>query len=493
MVLRVYLNGLFEDSSFNSTTNHWDKSNQVYTESDITLLSQSAGSGVRIGESVVLLRDPGYWQALPDGSGYYLVARNGTRITIKDYSVPDNQRTVTINGETYLIGWPNQYFQATYQGQTLLIPVNGQNNDNYVQSYFYTDLGIGGGTKYELPYTGAMATSWWDLQGIESQGQKLRTLKSISIEGSDYLLNFDANTQTYYINIGGSLQTVTYPNVDYNTFYSTVNGQANWNVRQNGWTVNYGTYSQQSGQLAASGTLVTTTGYDSAQKSWTANRYGYDYENSTLYLMMPNGTRLDVSSTMNLIVWRVHVGSETYYTTDSCASIESALDSSGQTVFRNYFKTLDSNRIYFDWSTPANWEQEIHIPISGTNYTRLIPYTLQPQTIFDKIVLYNITIPEMTGQPTHTGVYFENGTEVSVGTPFKVIGSTYGPGTCYNFAQNGNSYDFNGAYMPNVKAPWDSSLTVSYFITLGGDRIYSLTQFGWNGNTWNPNTNNNGN
>ena len=59
-----------------------------------------------------------------------------------------------------------------------------------------------GGTKYELPYPGAMATSWWDLQGIESQGQKLRTFKSISIEGSDYLINFDANSQSYYIDIG---------------------------------------------------------------------------------------------------------------------------------------------------------------------------------------------------------------------------------------------------------------------------------------------------
>ena len=75
------------------------------------------------------------------------------------------------------------------------------------------------------------------------------------------------------------------------------------------------------------------------------------------------------------------------------------IDSSGQTVFRNYFKTLDNTRVYFDWSTPASWEQEIHIPISGTNYTRLIPYTLQPQSVFDKIVLYNITIPALTGQP----------------------------------------------------------------------------------------------
>ena len=74
----------------------------------------------------------------------------------------------------------------------------------------------------------------------------------------------------------------------------------------------------------------------------------------------------------------------------------------------------------------------------------------------------------MTGQPTHTGVYFGNGTEVPVGTPFKVIGSTYGPGTCYNFYQNGNSYIFNGAYMPTTKAPWNNNLTVSYCITLDG-------------------------
>ena len=195
------------------TSNHWDRSNQIYTENDTTLLVQSAGSGVKLGDSVVLLRDPGNWQMLPDGSGYYLVMTNGTRITIKDpYSVPDNQRTATINGATYMIGMPNQYYQATYQGNSLLIPFNGQDWDNYVQSYFYTDLGIDGGTKYELPYPGAMATSWWDLQGIESQGQKLRTLKTISIEDSDYLINFDTNSQTYYINIGGSRQSVTLSN-----------------------------------------------------------------------------------------------------------------------------------------------------------------------------------------------------------------------------------------------------------------------------------------
>ena len=482
---RVYLNSAFEQSSYNSTTNHWELSNQVYSENATTLRVQLTGSGVTLNTTVLLLRSPGYWQALPDGSGYYLVMQNGTRFTIKDYSVPDNQRITTINGLNYTVGWPIQYYQATYQGETLLVPSNNPNGDACVQSYFYTDLGVDGGTQYEMPYPGAMATSTWDLQGIESTGQKLKTVKSISINGQDSVMTFDAPSQTYYIVVAGQRQTVTYPTVDYTNFYSTVNGQECWNVTQNGWIVNYGTFSQQTGQVTGGGSFVTTTGYDPAQKVWTNyNHYGMDYENSTYFLTCPNGTRIDVSSGMDLIVWKVQVGNQTYYTTDSYSSSESVIDSSGQSVWRNYFKTMDNQKVYFDWNSPASWTQEIHISLPGTNYTKLIPYTWQAQTVFDKIVIYNITIPALTGYPTNTGVYFENGTEIPVGTIFKVIGTTYGPGTCYNFYQNGNSYTFNGAYSPSTKAPWNNNLNVYYAITVDGARIYSL--YSWNPVDSNP-------
>ncbi len=475
---RIYRDAPFEQSTFNSTTNHWQLSNACYVENDTTLLVQSVGSGVKVGSTVVLLRDPGYWQPLPDGSGYYLVMQNGTRLTIKDpWGVPDNQRVVTIGGINYTIGWPNQYYQATYQDQTLLIPNDG---NGYVNSYFYTNLGIDGGAKYELPYPGAMATSWWDLQGIESAGQKLQTLKSISLNGEDYVLNFDSNSQTYFIIVGGQRQSVTYPTTDYGTFYTNINGQDYWNVTQNGWTLNYGTYSQQSGQLTQAGSLVTTTGYDPTQQTWSANRYGYDSENSTNYLTLPNGTRIDVYSGMNLIVWKVQVDNQTYYTTDSSASTESTIDSTtGQSVFRNYFKTLDNQKIYFDWNDPANWQQEIHIPIAGSNYTRLIPFTSQPLQAFDKVVIYNITIPAMNGYPSNTGVFFRNGTEVPVGTNFKVIGTTFGPATRYNYNWNNNIGTIQGAYVP-----WDNNLNLCYCLTLDGQIIYSAQQFGWNGNGW---------
>jgi hypothetical protein len=487
---RVYYEGSFEQSTYNSTTDHWERTNEIYTESGETQLVQSAGSGVKLNGTVVLLRDPGYWQNLPDGTGYYMVMKNGTRIIVANpYGVPDDQRFATINGATYQVGWPNQYYQATYDGQTLLIPYNGPNNDYYVHSYYYTDLGITGGEMYELPYSGAMATSWWDLQGIESAGQKLKTLKTITIDGTEVLLNFDSVAKTYYVEVDGERQTVTYPTVDNNNFYASINGEDYWTVTQNGWTVDYGTYSLQSNQLTSEGSLTTTTGYDPVGKIWSANRYGYDYENSTLYLTMPNGTRLDVTSTMTLAVWRVDVNGENYYTTDSSSSTESVIDGSGQSVFRNYFKTLNGDKVYFDWNSPANWVQEIHIPITGTNYTRLISYNWQPQTAFDKVMIYNITIPEI-GTTGHTGVYYQDGTEVAPDTAFKVIGSNYGPGTCYSFNQMGNNYNFDGAYMPNTQAPWNNSIYVGYCITLDGSRIYSPAHFGWTGDIhgifWNP-------
>jgi hypothetical protein len=478
---RIYRNAPFEQSNYNSTSNHWGISNPAYIETDATLLVQSVGSGVRLNNIVVLLRDPGNWQPLPDGSGYYLVMRNGTRITIQNpYSVPDNQRVVTISGFDYLIGWPDQYYQATYEGETLLIPSRGPTGDSCVQSYFYTDIGLNGGAKYELPYPGAMAISQWDLQGIESSGQKLQTLKSISVNGVVYILNLDGSSQTYYIIVDGSRQAVSYPTVDYNAFYSSINGQDYWNITQNGWVLSYGSYAQQSGQLTPAGSLVTTTGYDQTQKIWSANRYGYDYENSTNYLTS-NGTRIDVNSGMYLIVWKVQVGNQTYYTTDSAARMESITDNiTGQPVIRNYFTTLNNQKIYFDWNNPASWQQEFHESIPGTNYTKLIPFTSQPTQVFDKIVIYNITIPALNGDVSHSGVYFENGTEVPVGTDFKVIGTTYGPATRNNIYWNNNNPIVNGAYVP-----WNNNLNLHYCITLDGQNIYSSQQFGWNGNGWN--------
>ncbi len=481
---KVYLDSSFEQSNYNATTNHFELSGQVYIENDSTLRVQSAGSGVTLNDTVYLIRNPGWWQVLPDGSGYYLVMQNGTRITVKDYSVPDNQRFATINGLTYTVGWTNQYYNATYQGQTLLIPSNTPNGDACVQSYFYTDLGIDSGAQFEMPYPGATATSQWDLQGVESTGQKLKTVKSISIDGIEHVMTFDVPSQSYYVVVDGQRKTVPYPTVDFNNFYSTINGQDSWNITQNGWIVNYGTLSQQTNQISGGGSFVTTTGYDPAQKTWANyNHYGMDNENSTYYLTYPNGTRVDVSSAMDLIVWKVQIGDQTYYTTDSTSSSESAVDASGQSVWRNYFKTIDNQKVYFDWNSPASWTQETHIPIPGTNYTKLIPYTWQAQTVFDKVVLYNITIPS-NGTTGHTGVFFENGIEITVGTPLKVYGTASGPGTLTYVYPNGNGYTFAGDYSQCMLAPFNNNLNVYYAITIDGSRIYSL--YSWNPADSNP-------
>ena len=402
---RVYRNAPFETANYNGTTSHWEITNPAYAESLTTLLVESVGSGVMLNQTLVLLREPGNWQPQPDGSGYYLVMTNGTRITIRDpWGVPDNQRIVTVNGLNYLIGWPNQYYTCTFEGETLYIRGGGW--DGYVHNFYYTDLGVEDGTKYELPYPGAMATSWWDLEGLESEGRKLRTVKSMTLNGVEYALNLDDETKSYYIVLDDLRETVTYPMRDIGYYYSKINGEDNWDIVQNGWIIKYGSYSERSNQFSSAGSIITTTGYDPQSHAWSEyNRYGYDRENATLYITLPNGTRLDLDSEMYLNVWKVQVGNQTFYTTDSCDRSESFTDNvTGQMMYMNYFTTLDNEKVYFNWNdNPASWLEELHIPIPGTNYTRLIPFNWQPQQVFDKVYVYNITIPEQTVNPNAHG------------------------------------------------------------------------------------------
>ena len=144
---RIYRDEGFEIQSYNMTTDRWGLSNPAYTENATSLLVDRVGQGVTLNyTNVVLLRDHNsWWQTLPDGSGYYLVMKNGTRIIHPDpWSVPDEERFVTINGVNYHISWPNEYYNGTYGGKSFLIRGGGW--EGYVRPFYYTDLGISDGT-----------------------------------------------------------------------------------------------------------------------------------------------------------------------------------------------------------------------------------------------------------------------------------------------------------------------------------------------------------
>jgi len=482
---RIYRNEGFETQTYNTTTNRWDLTGRRYSESATPLLVDSVGSGVTLNQTVVLLREPGWWQPMLDGSGYFLVMKNGTRITIKDpWSVPDDQRIVVINGLKYLIGWPAPYYTGAFDGQSLLIRGGGW--EGYVRNFYYTDL-VTGGVKYELPYPSAMATSWWELEGIESEGHKLKTFKSVTINSVKYVL-YQRNDGSYYIEIDGIPPlSVPPPTIDAGYYYSIINGQENWSVTQNGWILQYGKYYDKSGQFTASGSLITTTGYDPAGRRWSDNnRYGYDRENATLYTQTPNGTRYDLHSEMYVIVWKVQVGNQTFYTTDPWDKMESVYDNkTGQTMYLNYIMALDGTKVYFNWNDkPANWLEEIHIQVPGINYTRLVPFTWGQQQVFDTIYVFNLTIPELPLNPGHTDVYYEDGSEVPVGTNLKVFGANAGPGIYHNYYWNNNWWTPTGMYMPGINAPWNNNLWTNYITTLNGTRVYSTWAFGWIGDHW---------
>jgi hypothetical protein len=482
---RIYRDGGFEEQSFNVTTNRWELSRKLYTETVTSLTVEPAGRGVTLNQTVVLLREPGDWQPLPDGSGYFLVMKNGTQITITDpWAVPDDQRFVTLNGKKYLIDWPEEYYSVTYKNYSLLIRGGWQ---GAVFPLYYTDLGVENGPKYELPYPEAMALSWWDLERIETEGGRLKTFKSLTINGEEYILYKDEQTGSFYIVVNGTRVSVTTPTTEAGYYYSRINGKDYWNVVQNGWILQYGTYSERAGQFTTAGSLATTTGYDPAGRKWMEhNRWGYDWENSTLYIVTPEGKRYDVHSEIYIFIWKVQIGDQQFYTLDSWDQVEEVYDNrTGEVLYRNYIRALNGTKIYFNWDTnPPNWIEEIHIQVPGTNYTKLIPFEWRPLHVFDTIYVFNITIPALPWNSTSTGVYFENGTQVPIGTNFKVFGTSKGPGTRYSYYWENRTWILTGFFLPATKAPWNSSLDVNYFVTLDGKRIYSPYAFGWMGDRW---------
>jgi len=465
----IYKNDGFEIQVYNWTTYHWDLSNPAYSENRTTLAVAYLGHGITLNQTIFLLRDYGsWWERLPDGTGYYLVMEDGTVITHEDpWSVPDEQRIVTINGSNYIVDWPNEYYEGTHQGQTLKV------RSDYVHNFYYTDLGISRGTKHELPYPGAMATSMWELERIESEIGRLRTFKSIMINGTKYRLHMSKNESDCYILVDGQRLSVTRPMQDAGYFYAEINGQEHWNIEQGGWILSLGTFSEKSGEFMPAGSPMTTiTGYEPQGLTWSEhNRWGYDYENSTLYIVTLNGTRYNTQSGIYLIIWEVKIGNETFYTMDdhdNCEMME--IPETGEIVYKSYITTLNGTRVYFDWDrNQANWVEELHILVPGANYTKFIPFNWTNQLIFDHVYIFNITI-------TEPGVFYEDGTPVPVGTTFKTFGTSRGPGTRGDFDYS--SGHLNWAWLPGVEAPWNRSMFMYYFTTLDGSCIYS-DHWGW--------------
>jgi len=479
---RVYSNQGFETHYYNWSTCLWELSNQKYSENRTAILVSYLGHGVVLNETLALLRDyAAWWQSLPDGTGYYLIMENGTIITHFDpWAVPDEERIVTLNGQNYTVDWPNEYFVGVHKNQSVTV------KRDYVHNFYYTPLG-NEETQHELPFPGALATSWWELENIESKGGKLKTFKSITVNGTKYMLQITENGRDYYILVDDTIITVTTPIQDVGYFYAEINGEEYWNIEQVGWILHLGTYSEKSGQFIADGSpLTTTTGYDPQLQTWNEhNRWGYDLENSTLYILNPNGTRYDIYSGVYLMIWRVEIGNETYYTMMDHEEWEIVeIPEAGQTVHKAYILTLNGTKIYFDWDKhPANWIEELHISIPGANYTRLIPFSFQPQQIFDTIYIYNITIPSLPWDGSHTGVFSETGAEIPLNATFKVFGTSWGPGTRHHYSWQ-DRWVPQGAFIPGMQAPWNETLNIQYFTLLNGSRIYSEYGFGWTGDRW---------
>ena len=468
----------FEGRNWNQTTNRYDLTDKKYDEESTSLMVDYSGRCVFLdGTIFVELRGDGsWWQYSPSGGKYYLVMKNGTRIFHPnpwDYS--DEERTVTIGGNDYTIGSPTEYYSGTYQDSTLTIKGGGE---GFVRDFYYTVLED---IMYEMPHAGAFATSWWDLENIESRGGRVPTGKSIIIDGSKYPIHQSGSTA--YIVIDGTVNAVTHPKKDASFYYSLINGLEFWNVTQGGWSLLYGTYHERIGQIdPVIGTLVTTTGYDPDAAKWSEwDRYGEDRENSTRYLVV-DGQRVDVYEGRYLSIWEVVIAGQTYYTLDGWDRSEMVQNpATGEMVWKQYVQTIDSTKVYFDWSSDSvNWVKEHHVELPRTNYTQLVPYEWTNRSLLDKTYIYNITIVN-----NMENIYYQNGSVVVNGTTLKVWGSEIGPGVQVWRDEWDPTTD-------NVWGlPWDDEEHAYYLETLTGERIYGYgnrsdgkSEFGYDWSTY---------
>ncbi|MDQ1279866.1 MAG: hypothetical protein QG670_1128 [Thermoproteota archaeon] len=461
---RVYRDQPFELSQWNQTTGTNDLKVKAYSENDTSLLVSSAGSGVYLNQSILVrLRAEGsIWQYSPSSGGYYLVMVNGTRIMCPDpWSKDDQHRIVNLQGKNFTISWPQQLYNATYECRIILV------KQEFVHNFYYTTWG---GDKSEMPYPGALANSWWNLETFKSNGGSLPTGKSITIDNAKYLILQSGAIS--YIVYGGYTQPVEPPKKDVTAYYSLIGPRLEtfWNITQGGWSLQYGTWGMSMGQMeSVSGRVETTTGYDSNMGQWlNYNRYGMDSENSTLYLInATDGSRIDIYQGRYLTVWSVIIGKESYYTLNNFCQSDSVRDNAtGQMVWRNYITTLNGRKIYYDpASTQANWIKEYHVELPGTNYTRLIPYVWDNQSFLDKTYMYDIRVVN------NTGLYFADGVQVPENSTLRVWGSQFGPGI---------QVYYNGGTLGGVRWP-------SFLETDGGVKIFdniTQRQFGWNGSGW---------
>jgi len=466
----------FERRNWNSTLNRYDLSNKAYSENSTSLMVERGGRAVFLNSTIcVPLRDDGsWWQSAPGSGTYYLVMKNGSRIFHPNpWAFDDFHRIVTINGKNYTISWPDDYYIGTWRGSKLTLKGGWQ---GYVRNFYYTTIG---GSIYEMPYPGAFATSFWDLERLQSDGGKIPTVKSVKISGIVYQIYREGTA--YYIIKNGGHQEVTKPEINPIVFYSIINGDEYWNVTQGGWAAVYGTYNMRTNLMdSVEGYVVTTTGYDPQSRRWQEwNKYGEDRENSTRYLLTSEGERIDVYEGRYLSIWPVTIGGVTYYTLDRWDKSE-MVNEGGQSIWKQYITTIDGTKVYFDWcNKPASWGDEIHVELPGMNYTRLVPYLWENRKFLDKTYIYNITITN------NRYITDRNGALIANGTVLQVWGTHHGPGVKVFYDLSGNEN--------NKWIDWDSARQAHFMTLINGSRIYGNRteyegsyNFGWDGNSFDP-------
>ncbi|MBD3404797.1 MAG: hypothetical protein GF411_01520 [Candidatus Lokiarchaeota archaeon] len=310
---------------------------------------------VRYGESSTLELSQWWWSSRDNT--YYMTDTDGNLYEVEEVYDSVNYRyryQTTIDGVLTYVSYPQYYYNVEYDGSERTLVLESWR----VHRAWYTEID---GVEYEMPYDGANAEYYWDVERTESDGGLVPSLKFAKYQGTYYPVYNLTEWDTWIDISGTSFELDEYTNIP----YTTANGTEIWDPVQIGRLGDIGTFDDS----------LTFNVIESIQyiPEYTDSDWPIYYNDTHEYLdLVTNSTDWLVEETNVFRVNEYNVNGTTFYSQMTYPESQ-FIDN----VTYYYYKALNGT-----WINLTNWEQ---LPIVATH----MAYAYRNSTTHDWVFDFN--------------------------------------------------------------------------------------------------------
>ncbi len=293
---------------------------------------------LRYGRDNVMLVADYWWE---DAIGSHVVLDTHGNLYELRWNDATRNHEIKIGGNWKVASWPEQYIPTPYGGVDIIVFTRDIHKDWYTTGY--------GGQ--EVPYPGAKASDYVDLDNIESQGGKVPTFKMLRFNESLYRV-YNISDQ-WYVDIDGS----TYELEEFYVFHTVANHTDIWLEDD---AAMY--FTNEVGTFTGFLEFAPLESFD----YFTDDYYGgwpmHDEVNDSDYFDLLNGTSWLAEPTQVVLIYELAYNGTTFYTMNRFP--ESQTDNDTESF---YYYDLNHTKVYVDSQDP--------LPVVATyvTYTYTLP------------------------------------------------------------------------------------------------------------------------